>query len=63
VLADTEALKTLTSPFLIDVRVAKEIADKPMVPGAVNVVWNKAAGKFDNPAALPADKSTTLVIY
>ena len=62
VLAEPVVLKALSSPTIIDLRSAEEIAERPMAPGGVNVVWNKAEGKFDDPSGLPTDKSTPIVL-
>lgn len=61
-MAAPEVLRALPSPTLIDVRSVEEIAQRPTAPGAVNVVWNKAEGKFDDPSGLPTNKSTPIVL-
>jgi hypothetical protein len=63
VLAELETLRALSNYTIIDLRSAEEIAAKPMAADfAVNVVWNKTAGGFDDRAGIPSDKATAIVL-
>jgi len=64
ILAEAAVLAALLHPTLVDLRLPEEIAAKPMAPGAINIVWNKATCELDpSPLhALPEDKAAPIVV-